>query len=55
MNELHPFHVIKNLFRHMVRYKGLAKNHAQLFSLFGLANQQIAKRSLLTLHARGAS
>ena len=52
MNELHPFHVIKNLFRHMVRYKGLAKNHAQLF---GLANQQIAKRSLLTLHARGAS
>ena len=52
----HPFHVIKNLFRHKkVRYKGLAKNKAQLFSLFGLANLQIAKRSLLTLHARGAS
>ena len=52
----HPFHVIKNLFRHKkVRYKGLAKNEAQLFSLFGLANLQIAKRSLLTLHARGAS
>jgi IS5 family transposase len=32
----HPFHVIKNLFRHKkVRYKGLAKNEAQLFSLFG--------------------
>jgi IS5 family transposase len=29
----HPFHVIKNLFKHKkVRYKGLAKNEAQLFS-----------------------
>ena len=28
----HPFHVIKNLFRHRkVRYRGLAKNTAQLF------------------------
>ena len=44
----HPFHVIKNLFRHRkVRYKGLAKNEAQLFSLFGLANLVIAKRPLL--------
>ena len=52
----HPFHVIKNLFRHKkVRYKGLAKNQAQLFSLFGLANLVIAKRPLLLLHARGAS
>jgi hypothetical protein len=35
----HPFHVIKNLVRHKkVRYKGLAKNEAQLFSLFALAN-----------------
>lgn len=35
----HPFHMIKNLFRHKkTRYKGLAKNQAQLFSLFGLAN-----------------
>jgi IS5 family transposase len=52
----HPFHVIKNLFRHKkVRYKGLAKNQAQLFSLFGLANLVIAKRPLLALHARGAS
>ncbi len=32
----HPFHVIKNLFRHKkTRYRGLAKNHAQLFSQFG--------------------
>ena len=52
----HPFHVIKNLFRHRkVRYKGMAKNTAQLFSLFGLANLVIAKRALLETHARGAS
>ncbi|MFL9912366.1 IS5 family transposase [Paraburkholderia sp. RL17-337-BIB-A] len=44
----HPFHVIKNLFRHRkVRYKGLAKNTAQLFSLFGLANLALAKKLLL--------
>jgi IS5 family transposase len=52
----HPFHVVKNLFRHRkVRYKGLAKNQAQLFSLFGLANLVIAKRRLLTIHAIAAS
>lgn len=44
----HPFHVIKNLFGHRkVRYKGLAKNTAQLFSLFGLANLVLARRQLL--------
>ena len=52
----HPFHIVKNLFRHKkVRYKGLAKNHAQLLSLFGLANLVIAKRRLLALHGGGAS
>lgn len=52
----HPFHVIKNLFRHKkARYKGLAKNEAQLFSLFGLANIVIAKRRLLALNAIGTS
>ncbi|GAB6852531.1 IS5 family transposase [Paraburkholderia kururiensis] len=52
----HPFHVIKNLFRHRkTRYKGLAKNEAQLFSLFGLANIVIARRRLLAIEARGAS
>ena len=52
----HPFHMIKNLFRQRkVRYKGLAKNEAQLFALFGLANIVIAKRRLMALHARGAS
>jgi transposase, IS5 family len=35
----HPFHIIKNLFKHCkVRYKGLAKNTAQLHTLFALAN-----------------
>lgn len=52
----HPFHVVKNLFRHKkVRYKGLEKNAAQLWSLFGLANLVIAKKRLLALDARGAS
>ncbi|QHB60897.1 hypothetical protein GRD98_17960 (plasmid) [Ralstonia solanacearum] len=38
----------KNLFGHRkVRYKGLAKNTAQLFSLFGLANLVLARRQLL--------
>jgi IS5 family transposase len=52
----HPFHVIKNLFGHKkTRYRGLAKNHAQLFSLFGLANLVMAKRQLLAIHGGGAS
>ena len=52
----HPFHVVKNLFHHKkVRYKGLAKNAAQLFSLFALANLIIAKRRLLAIHAQGSS
>jgi len=52
----HPFHLIKNLFGlRKVRYRGLAKNTAQLFTLFGLANLVIAKRRLFELHAQGAS
>jgi IS5 family transposase len=52
----HPFHVVKNLFRHKkVRYKGLAKNEAQLFSMFALANLLIAKRQSLAIRAQGAS
>ena len=35
----HPFHVIKNRFGHRkVRYRGLANNTVQLYSLFALAN-----------------
>ena len=42
------FHVVKNLFRHRkARYRGLAKNAAQFFTLFGLANLVIAKRALM--------
>jgi IS5 family transposase len=45
----HPFHVVKNLFRHRkARYKGLLKNTAQLFSLFGFANLVLARRWLNT-------
>lgn len=52
----HPFHIIKNILGlKKVRYRGLAKNTAQLFTLFGLANLLIAKRHLFALHARGAS
>jgi len=44
----HPFHVIKNLFRHKkARYRGLKKNTAQLYSLFALANLVIVKKALL--------
>jgi IS5 family transposase len=44
----HPFHVIKNLFGfRKVRYRGLAKNTAQLHTLFALANLVLTKRSLL--------
>lgn len=44
----HPFHIIKNLFKHRkTRYRGLAKNTAQLHTLFALANLVIAKRALL--------
>ena len=43
----HPFHVVKNLFMHRkTRYKGMAKNTAQMFSLFGLANLLLARRWL---------
>lgn len=52
----HPFHIVKNLFgMKKARYKGLAKNTAQLFTLFGLANLLIAKRRLFALSAQGAS
>ena len=52
----HPFHIIKNRFGlKKVRYRGLAKNAAQLMTLFALANLMIAKRRLLGLNAQGAS
>ena len=44
----HPIHIVKNLFRHKkLRYRGLAKNTAQLYTLFALANLVIVKKPLL--------
>ena len=44
----HPFHIVKNRFRHKkLRYRGLAKNTAQLYTLFALANLVIVKKALL--------
>jgi IS5 family transposase len=41
----HPFHILKNIFRHRkVRYRGLAKNGHQLYTLLGLANLVIGAR-----------
>ena len=43
----HPFHIVKDLFRHKkLRYRGLFKNTAQLYALFALANLVIAKKIL---------
>ena len=43
----HPFHIVKNLFKHRkTRYRGLAKNGHQLHVLFGLANLVIAARKV---------
>ncbi len=52
----HPFHGVKNLFHHRkTRYKDLAKNTAQLFSLFGFANLMLARRWLLNTGTQAAS
>jgi transposase, IS5 family len=54
--EQHPFHVPKNLFgHHKARYRGLKKNTAQLYCLFGLVNLFLARRRLMALGAQGAS
>jgi IS5 family transposase len=50
---LRSVHIIKNLFRHRkVRYRGLAKNTAQLHTLFALANLLLASRRLSATPAR---
>lgn len=49
----HPFRVIKRQFGHVkVRYRGLAKNTAQLYTLFALSNLWMVRRTLLR-EARG--
>lgn len=43
----HPFHIIKNIFKHKkTRYKGLQKNHTQLNMLFALSNLYMVKEKL---------
>jgi IS5 family transposase len=45
----HPFRVIKRQFGHVkTRYRGLAKNRAQLFTLFALGKLFLVRRRLLT-------
>jgi IS5 family transposase len=52
----HPFHLLNNLFRHRkTRYKGLPKNTAHVFVLFGLGNLVIAKNKLLASQAQTPS
>ena len=49
----HPFRVLKCQFGFVkVRYRGLAKNTAQLVTLFALGNLWMARKSL-TQTARG--
>ena len=44
----HPFRVIKRQFGHVkTRTRGLAKNRAQLFTLFALGNLFLVRRRLL--------
>ena len=46
----HPFRVVKRQFGYVkVRYRGLAKNTAQLLTLFALSNLWMARRRLLAL------
>ena len=48
----HPFHIIKNIFRHRkVRYRGLEKNTGQLRVLFALANLYMVRRELMGARA----
>ena len=52
----HPFHIVKNLFKHRkTRYRGLAKNTAQVVTLFGLANLVLAGWRLRARHSLSAS
>jgi IS5 family transposase len=48
----HPFRVIKCQFGHVkVRYWGLKKNTAQLFTLFALANLWMVRGKLMEMQA----
>jgi transposase, IS5 family len=44
----HPFRIVKRQFAHVkTRYRGLAKNRAQLFTLFALGNLFLVRRRLM--------
>ncbi|MCB0329722.1 MAG: IS5 family transposase [Bdellovibrionales bacterium] len=46
----HPFGVIKHLWGYAkTRYRGIAKNTSQLFSLFALANLYLLRKDLITI------
>ena len=46
----HPFRVIKRQFGHVkTRYRGLAKNRAQLFTLFALGNLFLVRRKAYSM------
>ena len=52
----HPFHVIKNLFRHLeTRYRGLTKNTAQLYTLFAFTKLLLAGRRFTITESRSPS
>jgi IS5 family transposase len=52
----HPFHVTKNLFRNRkTRYRGVAKNTAQFFTLFAFANLVPAGRRFTISDTRRSS
>lgn len=43
----HPFHIVKNIFKYKkTRYRGLAKNDAQLNVLFALSNLYMTREQL---------
>ena len=45
----HPFRVVTRQFGHVkTRYRGLARNRAQLFTLFALGNLFMVRRQLLS-------
>jgi IS5 family transposase len=49
----HPFRVTKRQFGHVkVRYRGLAKNTAQLKTFFALSNLWIVRRKLYVLDGK---
>jgi len=52
----HPFHVVKNLFRHRkTRYRGLDKNTAQLFTFFAFSNLVLTGRRFMIAESRSPS